>query len=188
MREELQQVRLLLEERIGRPSRWSGNLLLTSDPDIRGAKPFRCDIVLHESLTGQEVRWRTIIHELLHTFSAGYNRRDYDIAPGWEEGVVEQTQRLLRPALLTRLVVTVDETVFEQVEASHRYNGYLQALETLRKPLNIPPRVFYLGLLSEPIHNRGNSILRRGMAMPSVQRAAFVMLYSVSNAVLREKV
>jgi hypothetical protein len=188
LREELGRTRQVLEELLGKPSRWSGVLELTSDPSVNGAKPFRCDIVLNTILLGQDVRWRTLIHEMLHTFSAGYNRRDFDSFPGWEEGVVEQLQRLLRPTILARLGVTVAEAIFDSVEAGHKYNGYIRALNAIRQHLNIPAQQFHFDLLSEPIRDRGNSILRTGMLMPPVQRAALISIYSVSNAVLRVKI
>lgn len=108
--------------------------MLTDDPDVRGAKPFRCDIVINKTLSEQDLRWRTLIHEMLHTFSAGYNPQDYQALRGWEEGVVEQLQRLLRPAVLAKLGVSVSEKVFEQVEDGHEYQKYVRALESMRAP------------------------------------------------------
>ena len=77
MEAELKQIESVLSQIIGRPSRWSGRVELTAAPEIRGAKPFRCDIIIHQDLVGREERWRTLIRELLHSYSAGYNFPDY---------------------------------------------------------------------------------------------------------------
>jgi len=74
---ELEQVQQILLKMLGRPSRWSGEVKLSDNPYIRGAKPFRCDILINTELAGQDERWRTLIHEMLHTFSAGYLALDY---------------------------------------------------------------------------------------------------------------
>ncbi|MBV9849091.1 MAG: hypothetical protein JO250_05315 [Armatimonadetes bacterium] len=187
MRDELQQIRQVLEEQIGRPSRWSGILEITSDPAVRGAKPFRCDIVLNESLAGQDVRWRTLIHEMLHTFSAGYNRTDFDQFPGWEEGVVEQCQRLLRPSLLAALGVRVDEAVFQEVEATHLYNKYIDALEQIRAHLSMEAEAFYLGLLAVPIRLRKGFAYGMGAALSGEERRRYWDTCSQGSAVLKEK-
>ncbi len=129
IQKELEQVCQALTERLGRPSRWSGLVEITDDPNIRGAKPFRCDIVINVGLIGKAERWRTLIHEMLHTFSAGYKPLDYVAFRGWEEGVVEGLQRILRAAIVAELGLTIDETVFTTVEAGHEYAEYVQALE-----------------------------------------------------------
>ena len=41
---------------------------------------------------------------------------DYQEIRGWEEGVVEHLQRLLRPTVLARMQITVPEEVFRLVE------------------------------------------------------------------------
>jgi len=187
VREELEQIRRALEEMLGRPSRWSGVLELTDDPAVNGSKPYRCDIVLNSSLAGQDVRWRTLIHEMLHTFSAGYNRRDFDDAPGWEEGVVEQCQRLLRPAVLARLGVGADEAIFAWAEASHRYNGYIRALETLRQSLNVPVDRFFLDLLSEPIKTRAALVVALSRALPADQHRGFLRTFSAALTTLKRR-
>ena len=187
LHEELEQIRRALEALLGRPSRWSGVLELTDDPTVNGAKPFRCDIVINGNLRGQDVRWRTLIHEMLHAFSAGYNRRDFDDFPGWEEGVVEQTQRLLRPSILSQLGVTAAETIFEQAEANHRYNAYLRALETLRQSFNISPEQFYLALLSEPIKTRAAFVVGMARTLPPDKNVEFLRQFSAAFTILKER-
>jgi hypothetical protein len=111
IRGELERLQPLVEEITGLRSRWNGAVELVPTPGYRGAKRFSCAIVLDASLVGDDTRWRTSIHELLHSVSAGYVPSDYRSLRGWEEGVVEQLQRLIRPSLLARVGVVVPEEV-----------------------------------------------------------------------------
>ena len=132
---ELEQIRLAVEQMTGLPSRWSGTLELVPDADFKGKKPFRCDVLIHADLAGQPYRWTTLIHEMLHSVSAGYARDDYQDLQGWEEGVVEQIQRFLRPRILVQLRVSVEEETadaFRQIEEGHAYNDFIAAIERLR--------------------------------------------------------
>ncbi len=172
-------------ELIGRPSRWSGVLLLTDDPNIHGAKPFRCDIIINGNLSQQDTRWRTLIHEMLHTFSAGYNPQDYQALRGWEEGVIEQLQRLLRPAVLAKLGVTVSDQVFDRVEGGHEYQKYVRALEDIRAHLDIGPEPFCLDLLATPIRDRQAFVFNKGLALPPERQMSFFTAFSAGNAVLK---
>ena len=179
---------MILSALLGRPSRWSGTLRLTADPDIHGAKPFGCDIVLNEKLIGDDARWRTLIHEMLHTFSAGYQVHDYQAFRGWEEGVVEFLQRLLRPAVLAQVAPTVNEEVFLRTEADHIYNDYIAALETLRKALKREESLFYFRLLATPIRDRPAAILSQGRSLVREEDAAFVRLFSMCDAALKKRI
>lgn len=174
----------ILTDLIGRPSRWSGVLLLTDAPAVRGAKPFRCDIVLNESPVGEDVRWRTLIHEMLHTFSAGYFLQDYQEFRGWEEGVIEHLQRLLRPVVLQKAGTVVPETVFEAVEQDHDYQEYLEAPEDIRAHFGGDPVAFYL-LLAVLIRDRRQFVFGLGMSLPLEKRRAFSRSYSASDATLK---
>jgi hypothetical protein len=136
-RGELESIVAVLTELTGLTSRWSGQLELVPEAGFKGKKPFRCDILIDEGLARQEIRWTTLIHEALHSFSAGYLRDDYQNFQGWEEGVVEQLQRLLRPSILAAMNVTVSEGTLRQLEEGHAYNGFIDALETLRRILKV---------------------------------------------------
>ena len=92
-----------LSDLTGLSSRWNGDVELSHDTRTFGRKPFSCRIVLNQQLADNPIRWRTLIHEALHSFSAGYTMSSYQMFLGWEEAVVEQTQRLLRPAVLERI-------------------------------------------------------------------------------------
>src|SRR5687767_14571263 len=127
--EELESLRREIELLTGLTSRWNGNVILApADAPYRGLKPFRCDVHLRADLVYAEVRWRTLIHELLHSVSAGYNQTDYNALKGWEEGVIEQTQRLLRGRILRNMGVIVDEAVFAEVEQEATFNAYIEVL------------------------------------------------------------
>ncbi len=112
IQQELVAIMGVLRELTGLTSRWSGDVELIHDLRVLGRKPFTCRIVLNERLADQPVHWRTLIHEALHSFSAGYNMTDYQAFLGWEEGTVEQVQRLLRPTVLKRLGLQIDDAVF----------------------------------------------------------------------------
>ena len=158
---------------------------LTDNPYIRGAKPFRCDIVINAGLAAQEERWRTLIHEMLHTFSEGYQPLDYVAFRGWEEGVVEQLQRTLRPTILAELGLAISETVFAEIETDHEYVEYVQALENIRAVFNEKSQSFYARLLALPIRDRRRAVFEQGMALAPLQRRLFLSIYSDSDATLK---
>jgi hypothetical protein len=157
LEDELERIRLILEELLGRPSRWSGVLELTDDPAVNGAKPFRCDIVINAALIGQDARWRTLIHEML------------------------------RPTILVRLGVSADEAALAQAESNHNYNVYIRALETLRQSLNIPPERFFLELLSEPIKTRAALVIGMAHNLPPSQSHGFLRTFSAAFTILKDR-
>lgn len=177
----------VLSELTGLTSRWNGEVELSQDARAFGRKPFSCRIILNESLADQPVRWRTLIHEALHSFSAGYNSRDYQAWRGWEEGVVEQLQRMFRPSVLTRLSVTVDAAIFKDAEVDYLFNKYIKALEQLREATDTrATQEFYIDLLATKIKDRPGLILGRRFQLPPEERSSFVGLFSQANSVLKE--
>jgi hypothetical protein len=182
---ELQRIEPLVEEITGLRSRWNGVVELIPKADFMGKKPFSCTILIDAALARTEARWRTLLHERLHAVSAGYTPSDYLAFLGWEEGVVEGLQRLLRPEILARLGVEVPDEVFHAIEAPHPFNRHIDALERMRESLSLPVPAFYLDLLRTPIRDRRTHLFGVGNGLPGVQRAAFVKVYSLSDAVLR---
>ena len=177
----------VLSELTGLTSRWSGEVELSQDPRVLGRKPFSCRIVLNERLADQPVHWRTLIHEALHSFSAGYNMTDYQAFLGWEEGVVEKTQRLLRPTILKRLGLRIDASIFMPIEAAHSFNKYVRAIERLRAALSREDELeFYLDLLATQVKQRHNLLFGAGNRLPSKQRVTFITIFSEANSVLKE--
>lgn len=187
IQQELVAIVAVLGELTGLDSRWNGEVELSQDIRAYGRKPFSCRIVLNERIAEQPIRWRTLIHEALHSFSAGYNSGDYQTWRGWEEGVVEQLQRLLRPSVLAQIAVTVDEAVFQSVEESHTFNEYVEALERLREAADLrTSQEFYFDLLATEIKNRPGLILSRRFQLPQEERETFFRLFSQANSVLKE--
>ena len=144
----------------GLPARWSGVVELVPDVDFRGKKRFTCGIQIDAALADQDVRWLTLIHESLHCHSTGYNGADYRMFRGWEEGVVEQMQRLLRPDILPRLGVSMSERALLEADEQHPFNDRVQALEAIRGSLMAPERALYQQLLATPIAGRPAEIYR----------------------------
>ncbi len=103
---------------------------------------------------------------------------------GWEEGVVEQLQRLFRPRILREFGVAVDEALFRQAAEVHRYNRYVRVLENLRQAL---PQFadnqegFYKMLLATPIRDRIALVLGFRDTLPFVDRVEFVGNFSAAN-------
>jgi hypothetical protein len=191
IREELRRILEIVCELTGLPSNWNGRLELVLNAEFRGRKPFTCDIQIDAELTRQPGRWATLIHEALHAVSAGYDRSDYQAFRGWEEGVVEQLQRLFRPTVLARLGVSIDETIWQEHEANHRFNEYISALEEIRRALNDPiaenPVRFYAGLLATPLRERPGYVLGMGYREPELPRTPFIRVFSAANAVLTRR-
>ena len=116
----LRQIVDVLEGILGRPSRWNGQVSLVGSLNFAGAAHYSGSISISEIVYADvDLRWRTLIHEALHIFSPQYTRYEYNAVRGWEEGVVEQMQRLVRPQVLAALGVTVNEKVLLEVEAVH---------------------------------------------------------------------
>jgi hypothetical protein len=182
---ELRQILPIIEEVTGLASRWNGTLELVPEANFKGKKPFSCSILMETALARQDIRWRTSLHELLHSVSAGYNSGDYNAYLGWEEGIVEQLQRIIRPEVLERLGIVLPEEVFQSWETVHPYNRYIVALEQIRMVLQQPDREFYIGLLHTPIRQRPVAIFEQGSRLSGAERIAFVRTYSVVNAILR---
>lgn len=187
VREELERLLSALGKFTGLRSNWNGALEIVPNAAFKGKKPFSCGILIDEALVGQEIRWRTLIHECLHALSVGYVKMEYDEYPGWEEGVVEQLQRLLRPRLFSELGLAVAEDQFRDQETSHLYNGYIAALEEVRQKLEQPEVPFYISLLSTPIKNRPGFVVSLGRQLPADKRNDFLRSFSRANAVLKDE-
>ena len=188
--EELRRVEQAVGELTGLPSFWSGVVELHEEPDWRGAKPFGCDIRLDAARQKLDVRWRTLIHEMLHAHSIGYARFAFDTFPGWEEGVVEKLQRLLRPHVLERLGLTLAVEVFAAEDVAHEFNPYVAALETLYTLLQRPEEsetAFYTTLLAMPLDQRMVWIMARGKQLPPGAAETFVRAFALASVILRRR-
>ena len=183
---ELSAITDFLEERLGRRSRWNGEVELSSDAAAFGKARWSGAIILNRLVAESDLRWRTEIHELLHTFSTGLGLSDYLNLPGWEEGVVEQLQRSLRPEVLSRLSARVPEVIFVSVESGHEYNRYIAALDKLRNVLNAPTQeAFYQELLATPLKDRPKVIIQAGRRLPPDQFHGFQREFGLAFSILR---
>lgn len=170
----------------GLPSNWNGRVELVEGVYYRGMKSFNCGIRLRASLAREEARRRTLIHELLHASSVGFNGPDFRRYVGWEEGTVEQLQRLIRPTVLAALSVIVPEGLFARIETLHAANPYVAALESLRVTVRLEPLPFYVGLLSTPIRDSFDYVLHLGGQPGTAEHRRVVAALSTANATLKE--
>ena len=185
VRDELAAIADILESILGRWSRWNGAVELSDEAAAYGKARWSGGIVLNRGVAASEARWRTEIHELLHTFSPGLTANNYLTLPGWEEGIVEQLQRSLRPGILTRLSVRVPDVVFVVVEAEHEYNRYIAALDKLVTILNELGETFYRELLAVPLKDRPAAVIQRGRQLPADQFRAFQREFALAFSILR---
>ena len=177
-----------VSEITGLHSHWSGVVKLVEGADFKGQKPFQCDILLHADLASKETRWRTLLHEALHSFSQGCNREDFENFRGWEEGVVEKLQRLLRPTVLSLLGVAVEEALFRASEEQHLYNSYLDALAELQQISGQPEQNFYVHLLGTPIRDRPASVYVLSRQMTGPTRVDFLRRFPKANSILQGEI
>ena len=181
---DLQQLKPLLEALTGLVSRWNGTVILIENASFKGLKPYACDIRIGDRFLSADERWTTLLHELLHSLSVGYNRIDFENNVGWEEGVVEQLQRLLRSTVFLQAGISVDTVLLQQLDTTHPFNRYIEALEQARTTFEIEELPFYLKLLQTPIRERYGSLLQQAMRLSEPQRLKAMTTLSSANQVL----
>lgn len=184
--ETLTQVVGTLSELLGRPSRWTGSLELTDSLFSSGVAHLDGRIEITRAVWHQPTyRWRTVVHEALHLCSPPYTSHEYSLSRGWEEGVVEQMQRLLRQEVFRRMGIAMAEDAFAERDAAHEYNDYIRSLESLRQPLKMSPLDFYAWLLATPLSSRLIATRDAGDALPEQEeRIAFRRLLLLAHAKL----
>lgn len=156
----------VLEELFGRTSRRNGRAMLVQNLSFSGAAHYDGSVSINETVYADpNLRWRTLLHEALHTFSPQYTRFEYSMAQGWEEGVVEQMQRLIRPQVFAALGIAVDEKILFDTEAKHSYNAYIAVLEDIRLCLRDTPFSFYRMLLACPLMERSIMLRQSGIIL-----------------------
>ena len=175
------------------PSRWKGEIEIHDGGD-KGTKPFRCNMQLSTSIVGSDARWRTLIHEDLHAHSAGLSNESFVSNRGFEEGVVEQLQRLLRDQIIAELPEYLragyDKEEYDLLDRGHTYNIYIAAYERVRKAMGDEPEDFYLDLLRQPVEKRNlHMILRasgkQGNPIPKARLAKSLEAVGKASAVLK---
>lgn len=186
--DELAAITGFLEQRLSRRSRWNGEANLTSASDNYGQARWDGSIRLNRNLAQTELRWRTMIHEALHHLSVGLTPTSYSDLRGWEEGTVEQLQRLIRNEVLDALAVSVPPNIFYDAERQHRLNGFVTALEELRQLLKADADSFYLNLLAIPVNERPAEVIAASAALPLDERIAFRRSFAIAFSVLRRTI
>jgi hypothetical protein len=86
---------------------------------------------------------------------------------------------------LSRIGVLVPEQVFRAVEEHHPFNRYIEALETLRRELELPELDFYRNLLRCPIGRRPTSVFEMRGNLSDDQRKRFVETFARAHTILR---
>lgn len=152
----------------GRPTRWSGTVLVMEDVAFPfwGQKQRGCSISLRlDVLRSPERRWTTMIHEALHSVSTVFTTGHLDSTHRrWEEAIAEQLQRLLRGEILRALDVHLAEQILKELDAAHLYNGDIRTLEVCREALQVDARMYYLDLLGTTADQRVRSIISASRA------------------------
>lgn len=183
--DELAAITNFLEHHLGRRSRWNGEVELSDDPTAFGKALWNGRISINRQAAQTDLRWRTEIHEALHGFSMGLSQASYAELRGWEEGIVEQLQRTLRPSILRSVNVVVPDDIFVNVEQHHYYNRFISALEAIRQELHEPKETFYLRLLAVSLNERPAEVLKQSQRLIGEDRAAFRRTFALSFSVLR---
>jgi hypothetical protein len=119
------------------------------------------------------LRWPTLIHEAFHCFSVERNADASVRYRGYEEGVVEQLQRLFRSELLAYLGVIVAPEALIDRDAHSAYTDYIEALESMRTAIGTEQKAFYLELLTTPLEQRWALLRDRAEQNPRWADAAF---------------
>ena len=195
--EEVRQMVAFVEEATGLPSRWNGGLLILADgtdeawaaqalPRVsyRAKKEWNCSITVMESVLQDNQRWRTLLHEILHSVSVGLTEPDYQRFRLWEEAVIESLQRLYRPLLFQHLGLILEEEQFQGLEATWRYNSALNALQQIaaERP-EVLFRDFLEAILRMPLPSRPAFIFEWGRQAVDFER--FKRIYAVASGFLR---
>jgi hypothetical protein len=195
--EEVRQIIAAVEEFTGLPSRWNGSVLILADASgedravgmlsrvpYLAKKEWNYGITVVESILSDSRRWRTLLHEALHSVSVGLNQPDYERYTLWEEAVVESLQRLYRPLLFGRLGLAIEETQFKPMEAVWRYNRALEALGRVaaERP-EVPGQEFLEQLLGTPLLDRPAFAFEWGRQ--SADFEPFKRVYAAASGILR---
>ncbi len=184
----------LVEEATGLRSRWNGTVrvidvataALTSPTPFLAKKEWSCGITIVETTLNSEGRWRSLLHEALHSVSVGLTEPDYHRFRLWEEAVVEMLQRLYRPVLFRRLGLAIAESQFRTIEENWRYNRAVDALAQIAaaRP-DVPLREFLEGMLRTPLPDRPAYAFEWGRQ--AADFAMFKRIYAAASGVLRER-
>lgn len=163
MTREAEAMRAELENTIGTPSAWNGTLKQGAGRNW-GVKNWDCSVGLNVAMTERlAIRYPTLIHEMIHAQSTGLRPNHYPSNVGWEEGVVEKLQRLLRPRVLRAIGHDFDDATFSAHDVNHAYNKYIAALDNMRIFLGLDEQGFYLNLIRTGLWERHDYLHKLGV-------------------------
>lgn len=194
VQDEVRQIVTAVEEITGLPSRWNGRLNVVSslEADFQASRPFsakkewNCDISLVDLLASKDERWRSLLHEALHSVSVGHREQDYRQFRGWEEGVVEWLQRRYRPGILNRMGVSIPAETFVGAEVAWLFNPAIEALQRIAAQLPIASELaFFEILLRTPLKDRLAFVQAWGVREAQDPKQ-FMRVLAASSSVLRK--
>ena len=195
--EEVRRIVTFVEGVTGLPSRWNGSLLILADGteeaqtaqmlsriQYRAKKEWSCGITVVESVLQDDLRWRTLLHEVIHSVSVGLTEPDYHRYAPWEEAVVESLQRLYRPLLFQQFEMDLDEDRFRAFEATWRYERALGALGRVAaaRP-EVPAQDFLEQMLRTPLPDRPAFAFEWGREAADFDQ--FKRIYAAASGFLR---
>ena len=194
IRQELERLNPVVSELLSLNSQWDGTVELV-DPDplypYWGKKLYRGSIEIDRAVAQTDVRWRTLIHELIHAHSVGLTPDSLKRFRGWEEGTVENLQRLLRRRVLEQIGIQADYAAFLAAEANFEFQVYVEAVEDMRRELAYEQIIdrdaisFFKELLRTPLAQRPAYVLSLALNGSAKQKSAFIRRYSAINSRLR---
>lgn len=156
------------------PSQWNQKVEVISERNRAvGGKTFGCLIRLRADMVNTEHGWLTLIHEAFHSFSTERSPDASLSYPGYEEGVVEQLQRLFRQEILDALSVSLSPDTFVDRDTNCAYTVYTDALEAMREALSQDSKAFYVSLLSTPLEQRWALLRKQAQQSASWSRRDF---------------
>ena len=196
---ETKQIVTAVEELTGLTSRWNGGILILADAsgEARTAgmlsrvsflakKEWNCGITVLETVLQDDLRWRTLLHEVLHSVSVGLTEPHYQRHAPWEEAVVEYLQRLYRPLIFARLGLELEESLFQPFESIWRYNRALEALGRIAAERSeVPVQKFMEDMLRTSLPDRPAFAFEWGRE--SADFYHFKQVYAAASGFLRSR-
>ncbi len=190
-RDEADRIRAVLEQLLGMPSRWGGELIVFhNNPRLWGLKQWSCRIQLDGDfiLKDQTRRVMVLVHELLHSISvldddvSGYER-----LKGWEEGPVEQLTRVIVRDVGAKLGIKLAEQTVREMEQLNGYNDYISVLEPLRTRLGREPLEFYHQMLQQSRKSRRDWVETQARRLRGRRRAELLEALRTANERLQQE-
>lgn len=179
---------VLTQMSLGGTNRWSGTVRIVETLAFKGKKGYDCAVEISSETARSAARWRTLIHELLHARSTGLNQKAYRQNRGWEEGTVENLQRLIRSRVLSELEAAPDEAAIAADEATFTFEQAVRDMESLRlevcrleggSPEDADKAIqFYSDLLKHPLEERPLSIAYTAWRVTQNESQSFRRVYA----------